>query len=197
MYRRTKIYKIIALSLTSVVFMGCGTNTAGNKQSKLQGENMVSENKAVTNLSQVDMTKWQYNADDNVYYQIEIQYCETPADLEYETLSIFVPGDYMSAKDNGDGTFTCELSKSATVGGYTAETAPMVIPVETPGYSACKAVTEYTDVTQYTNAGFVYVHAGCRGRDQGAPTGVTDLKAAIRYIRYNSGVIAGNTDRIF
>lgn len=197
MYRRTKIYKIIALALISVVFIGCGTNKASNKQSKLQDENMISENKAVTNLPQVDMTKWQYNADDDVYYQIGIQYCETPADLEYETLSIFVPGDYMSSEDNGDGTFTCELNKSATVGGYTAETAPMVIPVETPGYSACKALTEYTDVTQYTNAGFVYVHAGCRGRDQGAPTAVTDLKAAIRYIRYNSGVIAGNTDRIF
>ncbi|MDY6307009.1 MAG: hypothetical protein SPL71_02975 [Oribacterium sp.] len=37
----------------------------------------------------------------------------------------------------------------------------------------------------------------CRGRDAGAPAGVTDLKAAIRYIRYNSGNIAGNTDAIF
>lgn len=41
------------------------------------------------------------------------------------------------------------------------------------------------------------MHAGCRGRDAGAPAGVTDLKAAIRYLRYNAGNIAGDTERIF
>lgn len=197
MYKRTKVYKFIALALTSVLFVGCGINTTSNEKANSKVENVATQNKAVTNLSQVDMSKWQYNADDNVYYQIGIQYCENPVDLEYQTLSIFVPGDYMSAKDNKDGTFTCEINKDAVVGQYNAQTAPMVIPVDTPGYSASKALTEYKDVTQYTDAGFVYVHAGCRGRDQGAPTGVTDLKAAIRYIRYNNGVIAGNMDRIF
>lgn len=49
----------------------------------------------------------------------------------------------------------------------------------------------------YTDAGFIYVEAGCRGRDAGAPAGVTDLKAAIRYIRYNGNELPGSTDRIF
>lgn len=31
----------------------------------------------------------------------------------------------------------------------------------------------------------------------GAPYGLTDLKAAVRYIRYNDDVLPGNTDRIF
>ena len=39
----------------------------------------------------------------------------------------------------------------------------------------------------YTKEGFIYVNAGCRGRDVGAPAGITDLKAAVRYIRYNEG----------
>lgn len=39
--------------------------------------------------------------------------------------------------------------------------------------------------------------AGLRGRDSGAPSGVTDAKAAIRYLRYNANHIAGNMDRIF
>jgi hypothetical protein len=58
-------------------------------------------------------------------------------------------------------------------------------------------MTEYSSASDYTSAGFIYVHAGCRGRDAGAPAGVTDLKAAIRYIRYNAGNIAGDMDRIF
>lgn len=49
----------------------------------------------------------------------------------------------------------------------------------------------------YTKEGIIYVSAGCRGRDAGAPAGVTDLKAAIRYIRYSEESIPGSTDRIF
>ena len=155
------------------------------------------QEKAVTNLSKVDMTKWQYNEEDHVYYQIGIQYCENPADLTYETLSVFLPEAYLNAVDNGDGTYTASLDETACVGEYTAATAPIVIPVETPGYSACASLTEYMDVSEYTQEGFVYVYAGCRGRDEGAPAGVTDLKAAIRYVRYNEGVIAGDMDCIF
>lgn len=143
------------------------------------------------------MTKWQYNADDKVYYQIGISYCSNPANESYEKLAVFVPADYFEATDNGDGTYTCSLKSDTTVGSYTAATAPIVMPINTPGYSAQSALTDYKDVSDYTDQGFIYVHAGCRGRDDGAPAGVTDLKAAIRYIRYNSGVIAGDTESIF
>jgi len=150
-----------------------------------------------TALSQIDMSKWQYNEDDDVYYQIGISYCENPADESYEQLAVFVPGAYMTGTDNGDGTYTCELDESAEINGYTAATAPVVMPINTPGYSAQDALTDYTDVSEYTSAGFVYVHAGCRGRDAGAPAGVTDLKAAVRYIRYCDDVLAGDSESIF
>ncbi|MCR5155773.1 MAG: tannase, partial [Butyrivibrio sp.] len=151
----------------------------------------------VTNLSKIDNTKWQYNEEDNVYYQLGIQYCENPVDTDYEELAVIVPAAYMDASDNGDGTYTCTLNTTAEVNGYTAETAPIVFPVNTPGYAAQSPMTEYSSVSEYTDAGFIYVHAGCRGRDAGAPAGVTDLKAAIRYIRYNEGNIAGDMDSIF
>ncbi len=152
---------------------------------------------ASSSLEQLDMTKWQYNADDDVYYQIGISYCSDPADASYETLAVFVPGAYMTGTENGDGTYTCELSADGEVNGYTAETAPIVMPINTPGYSAQNALTEYTSVSSYTDAGFVYVHAGCRGRDSGAPAGVTDLKAAIRYIRWCDELLAGDAESIF
>ena len=148
-------------------------------------------------LEQIDMTKWLYNADDDVYYQTGISYCSNPADASYETLAVFVPGAYMTGTENGDGTYTCELSADGEINGYTAETAPIVMPINTPGYSAQSALTDYTNVSSYTDAGFVYVHAGCRGRDSGAPAGVTDLKAAIRYIRWCDEQLAGDAERIF
>ena len=161
------------------------------------GDDLRGETEAVTNLPKVDQTAWQYSADDDVYYQIGISYCETPADPAYETLAIFVPGTYMTATENGDGMYTCEINPDAAVGAYTAETAPIVMPINTPGYSAMAALTSYASFTSYTDEGFVYVHAGCRGRDAGAPAGVTDLKAAVRYLRYTDDVIPGNAERIF
>lgn len=151
----------------------------------------------VTNLPKIDMAAWQYNAEDNVYYQLGIEYCETPADKTYENLAIFVPGGYFNGTDNGDGTWTCTVNTENHAGNFTAATAPIVIPVNTPGYSAMAPLTEYSSVAAYTNEGFIYVHAGCRGRNHGAPAGVTDLKAAIRYIRYTADLLPGNTETIF
>lgn len=147
---------------------------------------------------QIDQTQWQYNAEDDVYWQVGIPYCATPADRALETLGIFVPAAYMDASDNGDGTYTCTIHPNGTVAGYTALDAPMVIPVNTPGYSSMAAPTGYiSGVRSYTDAGFIYVSAGCRGRDQGAPTGITDLKAAVRFLRHFADSIPGSTDRIF
>ena len=184
---------------SSAVSVASGTLSSGTDLQVADTVTGETKSNPVTDLSQIDNTKWQYNADDNVYYQIGISYCENPADVNYETLSVFVPGAYMTATDNGDGTYTCMINKTATVGDskYTAETAPIVLPVDTPGYAAQAALTEYKSFTGYTDQGFIYVHAGCRGRDAGAPAGVTDLKAAIRYIRYNDGNIAGDMNRIF
>ncbi|MBQ6336847.1 MAG: tannase [Ruminococcus sp.] len=176
---------------------GCGSGGTDKTEETTAADGTAKATTATTNLSKLDMTKWQYNADDDVYYQIGIVYCETPANEDYEQLAVFVPGAYMTATDNGDGTYTCELNADAEVNGYTASTAPIVMPINTPGYSAQSALTEYKSVTDYTSQGFVYVHAGCRGRDDGAPAGVTDLKAAIRYIRYCDDVIAGDAESIF
>lgn len=179
--------RLICLLMACVVLLyGCGAG--GNN------EEMPSK----TDLEKIDMTKWQYNEEADVYWQAGIVYCETPADESYENLGIYVPGAYMTGTKNEDGTYTCEVNSAGTAGNFTAETAPIVIPVDTPGYAAMAAPTGYVSSTSsYTDAGFVYVYAGCRGRDAGAPAGVADLKAAIRYIRYNDGIVPGSTDRIF
>lgn len=54
-------------------------------------------------------------------------------------------------------------------------------------------------------AGYVVVWPGCRGRDNRAsdgtfygkaPAGIVDLKAAVRYLRHNKGIVPGNVEWI-
>lgn len=117
----------------------------------------------------------------------------------------------MTASANDDGTYTAIVNEDGKINGYSATTAPMVFPVNTPGYSAQQAPSAYSydQISSYMKAGFIYVAAGMRGRDNGydasgnlaysggAPWGVTDFKAAVRYIRYNQDLLPGNTDSIF
>lgn len=152
----------------------------------------------------IDSTAWNYNADDDVYYQIGVPYCTNPASTDYETMAIYVPGAYFEASENGDDTYTCTVNESAQVGSFSAATAPFVMPINTAGYSAQAAPTEYSSrgLSDYLDAGFIYVYAGCRGRDLtdvagNAPWGVTDLKAAVRTLRVNASVLPGNTDLVF
>lgn len=186
-YKMRKIMSVI-VSLAIALSVTCGlTTTSANAE----------DSAAESALPTIDNTKWQYNSEDDVYYQLGIQYCENPADISYETLAVFVPGGYMDAEDNGDGTYTCKIDETSEVGTYTATTAPIVMPINTPGYSAMAPLTSYSSFTEYTDEGFVYVHAGCRGRDAGAPAGVTDLKAAVRYLRYTDDSVPGDAESIF
>lgn len=187
----------VCILCTAALISGCTGNNSLESTEATSEKTVQDASQAVTNLDQIDNSKWQYNEEDDVYYQLGIVYCENPADTEYEELAVIVPAAYMNATENSDGSYTCTVSEGSEINGYTASTAPVVFPVNTPGYSAQSPMTEYSSVSEYSSAGFVYVHAGCRGRDSGAPAGVTDLKAAIRYIRYNDGNIAGDMDSIF
>lgn len=154
---------------------------------------------------------WNYDSANDVYYQIGVQYCANPESTDYETLGIYVPGKYVTAKDNGDGTFTVTVNAAGIVNGYNAVSAPIVMPVNTPGYSAQKAPTtyNYNDISSYMQSGFIYVAAGMRGKANGyddsgnltfsggAPWGVTDFKAAVRFLRYNKAVLPGNSESIY
>lgn len=158
-----------------------------------------------------DMDAWNYDEDNDVWWQVGVAYCEKPATEDYETLGIYVPGTYLSGEANDDGTYSCTVDEEGEAGGHTAADAPIVIPINTAGYSAQEAPTSYnySSVSEYLEAGFVYVYPGCRGRANGydndgeliyaggAPWGVVDLKATVRYLRYNSSLLPGDTNAIF
>ena len=154
----------------------------------------------------LDSAAWRYDATGDVYYQLGLSYAATPQASDYETLGIYVPGAYFTGTDNGNGTYTATINASGAVGSFTAATAPTVLPVNTPGYSAQKPPSEYSydTIKAYMEAGFIYVHAGLRGKDSNsqtysgnAPWGVTDLKAAVRYRRYNAASVPGDAAKVY
>jgi hypothetical protein len=158
-----------------------------------------------------DNTKWNYDSSNDVYWRVQIPYCSRPQAPDIESMGIFVPGAYMTGSINSDGTYSCVINMSGKSGGFYAASAPIVVPVNTPGYSAASAPLEfnYDSVAPYLAAGFVYLQPGLRGRSNmmgsaenrsysgGAPWGITDLKAAIRYYRYNASILPGNADNIY
>lgn len=203
----------LSLALMAAVAL-TGSLSVYASEANVQGDTpvitAVAQIPAASPSLHVDNTKWNYDETNDIYYQIGLVYCAKPQATEYESLAVYVPGAYMQGVKNPDGTYTCQINPKAKVGNYTAATAPVVMPVNTGGYAAQKAPSSYdgTGLSTYLSQGFVYVYAGCRGRsngtnpdgtayDGGAPWGVTDLKAAVRYLRYNDSLIPGNKNRIF
>ncbi|MFJ3671473.1 esterase [Streptomyces sp. NPDC090106] len=184
---------------------GVAEGAAGNAFASTTTSSGASNTSSADALA-FDTTAWSYDATNDVYYQIGKVYVTDPAAADYEHLSIYVPGAYLKATANSDGTtYTATLNPKGIAGAYTGRTAPLVIPVNTPGYAGQKPATSYSysSVSKYLEAGHIYVWPGLRGRDSStttrsdaAPWGVTDLKAAVRFLRYNRGVLPGSTDDI-
>jgi len=153
---------------------------------------------------------WSYDSANDCYYRLGLTYCLDPGSESLESLAIFVPGAYFKGTKKGK-SYTCKINDEGTVGQYTAATAPIVMPVNSASFGSQSCPTAYGSdgLERYLGAGCVYVYAGFRGRsggyessnrkyfDGGAPWPVVDLKAAVRYLRYNKDVLPGNMDRIF
>ena len=89
-----------------------------------------------------DNSNWTYDKDNNVYYQINVTYCGDPQNITYETLGIYVPGEYMTCIElTSTSKYACKTNSTGTKGSYTATNAPFVMPVQTSGYSAMEAPT--------------------------------------------------------
>ena len=128
-----------------------------------------------------------------------IVYVANPASAESQSLSIYIPSEYMSG---------------GTVNGYTAKTAPIFMPNGVGGYMPGKILppVEKDNFTQEPNAtltalsrGLVVVSPAIRGRFTvennvyvgKAPALIVDYKAAVRYLRHNKNLLpAGDVEKI-
>jgi hypothetical protein len=198
--KKKYIFGLVALSSVAALASCAGTTTNNSSTDDGNNNNVNTDTSSLA----INNAKWNYDSTNNVYYQIGVTYCATPTASQYETMGIYVPGKYFNATKNSDGTYTCTVNDSGTVGNYNATTAPIVIPVNTPGYSAQSAPTsyDYNSVSTFLNEGFIYAFPGIRGKANGsnyaggAPWGVTDIKAAIRYYRYNDAYLPGDSEKM-
>ena len=119
-----------------------------------------------------------------------ITYVTDPVDETYQSLTVSVP---VSIDGTAVDATDAPILVSNSIGGY----LPSSVSTNT-GVSSSRAQLAIA-------AGYVAVEPGARGRtlvDSGgdyygtAPAAIVDLKAAIRYVRYNAGTIPGDTDRI-
>lgn len=214
--------KKIIISVLSATLLLAGCSSHDGQQSKKQSNNSVDTSKVkiknynqATSKLKIDNTKWKYDSKHKVYYQLNVSYVTKPQAKDVEKMGIYVPAAYFNGKKNNKGNYTVTVNKTNKVKGYTAKTAPIVYPVNTPGYAAQSAPESYSysTISKYMKSGFIYVQAGLRGRSMsmgdkqsskqkvdyeiGAPWGVTDLKAAVRYYRFNSNALPGNSTKVY
>lgn len=128
---------------------------------------------------------------------VDISYVAKPID-PIQKLNIFAPETYY---DGG------------SINGYTLKTAPIFMPNTVGGYMPGQR--DFPDNTAFNNGaqtitaalkrGYIVISAGVRGRSLTnsagqnigkAPALIVDLKAAIRYIKFNQATIPGNVERI-
>ncbi|MFG3025271.1 esterase, partial [Streptomyces sp. NPDC048254] len=129
--RRTVVRS--ATGVAALAAFGIAGSTAGTAFAGTSSSHGSSSTSSAYSL-EFDSTAWSYDATNDVYYQLGKVYVANPATTDYENLSIYVPGAYLTATANSDGTtYTATVDPKGTVGGYSGRTAPIVIPVNTPG----------------------------------------------------------------
>lgn len=132
----------------------------------------------------------------------KIIYVANSVDLNHHILNIYIPEEYFN---------------NEKINGFSAETAPIFFPNRVGGYMPAQPATftvpeqkgpfPYSNKTVLTalSKGYIVASAGARGRinknENGeftgkAPSGIVDLKAAIRYLKFNDKLMAGDANKI-
>lgn len=176
----------ISLALTAVCFLAWGTIVGQTNDPLLfPKDNFSVETKMVkTSTGEKKVSYHSY---------LHIPYVANPIDKDYQSMNISVP---VNIDDADVDASNAPILFSIGVGGYMSVNNARSGPgASRPGGNADLALA----------AGYIVVSPGCRGRDNKAadgtyygkaPAAIVDLKAAVRYIRHNKGVMPGNTDWI-
>ena len=156
-----------------------------------------------------DMGSWNYDEKNNVYYKMNVNFCEKSKNNETQRFNIFVPGEYLQGEKNSNGTYKCNINSQNQKNIYNVKAAPIIIAIETEAGIEQKVYKkyDYEKISDYINEGYVCILPGIRGGDNKQNNnieennnaiidGVTDLKALVRFLRFNKEIIPGNTEKI-
>lgn len=143
----------------------------------------------------LDTAAWTKDETTGAWCLTGVAYCTDPAAPEIETANIYVPAAYLD--ETGAQT-------SRVVNGYNAATAPVILANDIGGYAQSRP-SPASRCAAYLAQGYVVVSPGTRGRDTvdangsyvgtGA-AGLVDLKAVVRFLRYNDDVLPGDAECI-
>lgn len=122
---------------------------------------------------------------------LDIIYVKNPVDTEYQKMNVYIPVTY---------------NKGRKSNGHDANKVPIFLPITVGGYNPGPPATVEMESVRYALAsGYVVAAPGARGRttqdEDGlftgkAPACIVDLKAAVRYLRYNDKIMPGNAEKI-
>lgn len=162
---------------------------------------------AQSNL-QFDVSKYEVQTQDfngktiKVRAYEKIVYVANPVDFTHQVLNIYIPEEYF----NG-----------GNINGFTAETAPIFFPNRVGGYMPAVPAkfinssqgggmggSPSNAVVTALSKGYIVASAVARGRTNRnanentgkAPAGIVDLKAAVRYLKFNDKLMAGDANKI-
>ncbi|MDE7465088.1 MAG: carboxylesterase family protein [Muribaculaceae bacterium] len=170
--------KIIITSMLALCIAG-GVETAEAKSYEKLAFNPKEAKQAVLTIPSGE--KVVYTAYENIFYVTNVE------DSVYQTLNIYVP----ETLRNGDAT---PILIRTYIGGYMATTAKSPSASDATGralkegYVVCIPGSRGVNSTIDSNGKTIYTGT--------APNGLLDLKAAIRYLRYNDAGIPGNAEKI-
>jgi hypothetical protein len=128
-----------------------------------------------------------------------IPYVAKPVDKDFQSLDLSVP---VKIDDITIEATNAPIFFSIGIGGYMS-VRNVGDAVSRGGSGGTGSLSSIADLA--LAAGFVVVTPGCRGRDNKAddgtfygkaPAAIVDLKAAVRYLRHNKGILPGNVDQI-
>lgn len=201
--KKNKILNIIGIIIMSllIIFGAIGTSIYSKR-------NTPSE-KSKFNFY-FDMSNWNYDEKNNVYYQLNVNYCEKSKINENQKFDIYVPGEYLIGKKSNNEKYKCDVNDNGQKAGYNAKSAPMIISIQSEESIEQKTHKKYDFevISNYINEGYIYIWPGTRGLKENQKNasneeysnaiidGVTDLKALVRFCRFNKGIIPGDIEKI-
>ena len=201
--KKNKLTNAINIIFVSIIIIGVALCTS------IYSKRTTPSSSSKINLN-FDMGKWSYDELNKVYYQLGVSYCAKQVSEENQRFDIYVPGEYLSGKKNKDGTYKCVFDEKAEKNGYNVKTAPMIISIQSK--ESIKQDTHkefnYEEISDYINEGYIYIWPGMRGLEENQKPiddeeysnaiieGITDLKALVRFCRFNRETIPGNSEKI-
>ena len=125
-----------------------------------------------------------YRAYEGIYYVGNVE------DSVYQNLNIYVPVDTKGRKDS-----EIPILLRQYVGGYRASAAKTPSATDATGRALQEGYVVCIPGVRGSNS--VVIRDGKKVYTGVAPNGLLDLKAVVRYLRYNDARIPGNSERIF